>query len=432
MRSLITPVARPQVQRQQRGTTLLEALVAFLVLSLGMLTVARMQTQLRLNSDLARQRSEAVRLGQEDLESLRAFSVVDATPGARSYADVRNASRTVDSAAGYASATRYQLTRQIDAAGASLGVRARDAMVTVSWRDRSGTDRQIVLNSIIAGSDPSLTGALRIKPGGVPVNGALGRSARIPLGAKDLGGRSVFKPVSDGTVALLFDNVSGLVIGRCTGLNPGTLTRDLTAAELACDANVGYLLTGVVRVSSASPPDPTRAADVPLATTVALALSGGTHPLAPICASETMKTVTFTARASQHIEAVPLGALPATVDVASWIDSGARHLAYSCVVYPTANGQWSGRTTLVPSGWRLGLGATDRRVCRFSADLDGSGAVDANIEHPRVYTDVQSSLAQQNFLVVNGNEACPTAAAVQVTGQSGDVFVNFNTSPHQP
>ena len=432
MRFLITPVARPQVQRQQRGTTLLEALVAFLVLSLGMLTVARMQTQLRLNSDLARQRSEAVRLGQEDLESLRAFSVVDATPGARSYADVRNASRTVDSAAGYASATRYQLTRQIDAAGASLGVRARDAMVTVSWRDRSGTDRQIVLNSIIAGSDPSLTGALRIKPGGVPVNGALGRSARIPLGAKNLGGRSVFKPVSDGTVTLLFDNASGLVIGRCTGLHPGSLTRELTAAELVCDSNVGYLLTGVVRFTSASPPDPTRAAEVPPPTTVALALSSGTHPTAPICASEAMKTITYTARASQHIEAVPLGALPASVGIASWSDTGARHLAYTCVVYPTANGQWSGRTTLVPSGWSLGLGATDRRVCRFSADLDGSGAVDANIEHPRIYTDVQSSLAQQNFLVVNGNEACPTAPAVQVTGQAADVFANLSTAPHQP
>ena len=48
--------------RRARGATLLEALVAFLVLSLGMLTMARVQSSLRLNSDIARQRTEAVRL----------------------------------------------------------------------------------------------------------------------------------------------------------------------------------------------------------------------------------------------------------------------------------------------------------------------------------------------------------------------------------
>ena len=74
----------PTAMRHQRGTTLLEALIAFLVLSLGILTIGRVQTHLRLGSDIARQRAEAVRLGQEELENLRAFSVLGAASGARS------------------------------------------------------------------------------------------------------------------------------------------------------------------------------------------------------------------------------------------------------------------------------------------------------------------------------------------------------------
>ena len=421
----------PPTARRQRGTTLLEALVAFLVVSLGMLTVARVQTQLRLNSDLARQRSEAVRLGQEDLESLRAFSVVAASGGLRSYADVVSASTTVDSAAGYATNTRYTVARQIDAASAPG---AKSASVTVSWNDRSGAAQQVALNSIINGNDPAYSGALGIARSGMPVKGAFGRSARIPLAATDLGGgRSAIKPVSDGTAALVFDNHSGLVTGRCTGISAATATRDLQAADLsACDANVGYLLSGSVRFTSASPPDPAQAAEPALSTAIALALTGGTYAHAPICASEAMKTVSYLAAASLHIEAVPLAALPASVGASTWADTGDRHLAYQCVVYPLPSGQWSGRATLVPTGWAIGSSTADRRVCRFSADLDSSGAVDANLEHPPSYAAVDAPLTQQNFLVVKGSEACPVRPAVRVEGNSTDVFANLSTVQHQP
>ena len=438
----LTPArtARRPAAAHQRGTTLLEALVAFLVLSLGMLTVARVQTQLRLNSDVARQRSEAVRLGQEDLESLRAFSIVAASAAsgsARSYADVTSAASSVDSAAGYAINTRYRVARQIDPINPGHAPNAKDAAVTVSWSDRSGAAQQVVLNSIIAGSDPAYTGALGIARGGVPVLGAYGRSQRIPLGAKDVGGgRSAFKPAASGSVALVFDNRSGLVTGRCTGVNPATATRDLQAADLsACDANIGYLLSGVIRFTSAAPPDPAQAVEPPLAANVALALAGGAYPNAPVCATEAMKTVSYStigAAASLHIEAVPLAALPASVGVASWADSGDRHLAYHCVVYPLASGQWSGRATLLPIGWSVGTGVAERRVCRYSADLDGSGAVDLNLEHPAAYANVDSALAHQNFLVIKGSETCPTRPAVRVEGTNADVYADLSTAQHQP
>lgn len=418
--------------RRQRGTTLLEALVAFLVLSLGMLTVARVQTQLRFNSDVARQRSEAVRLGQDELETLRAFSVVTAVAAsgaARSFADVITASRSVDSTTGYATNTRYLVARQVDAASAP---NAKTASVTVSWTDRAGNNQHVVLDSLISGTDPAYSGALGLPRSNTQAKGALGRATGIPLGAKDLGhGSSAFKPVHAGTVALVFDNISGAVTARCTGVAAATAA--LTLSDLSsCDARTGQLLSGVVRFTTAAPPQPGHANDVPLPLGVALALSGGPYPQAPACDAEPMKTVAYMAAGSQRIEAVPVNALPASVGASSWADTGDRHTAYTCVVYPPASGLWSGRATLVPIGWTLGNGPADRRVCRYTADLDGSGSIDANTEHPADYAGVAGALANQNFLVVKGSEACPGAVAARIDGHSGDVFANLGTAAHQP
>ena len=76
-----------QIQPRRSGTrgfTLLEALIALLVLSFGMLAIAGFQATLSRNSDLAKQRTEALRLAQQKMERLRAFGQVatDPTTGA--------------------------------------------------------------------------------------------------------------------------------------------------------------------------------------------------------------------------------------------------------------------------------------------------------------------------------------------------------------
>ena len=412
--------------RRHRGTTLIEALAAFLVLSLGLLAIARMQTQLRLNADVARERSEAVRLAQADLESLRAFAVLAAAPGARSFEAIAGDARTLDSAG-----TAYRVTRQVDASAAP---HAKTVLVSIAWTDRSGAAQQVDLASVIAGTAPAFGGALGLARSGTPVKGALGRSVRIPPSAKDLGdGRSAFKPVADGTLAFVFDNRSGALTGRCVGVDPTVATRDLTTANLgACDANIGQLLSGVVRFSSASPPDAAQGNDLPPAFTIALTLSGGSYPIPPSCSVEAMKTVSYRAAGSLHIDAVPIAATPASLGLPGWVETGERFAAYRCAVYPSTGGRWSGRSTLVPSGWTIGTGPGDRRVCRYASDLDASGAVDSNLEHPASYTNVDANLANQNFLVVGGNQACPAGAAIQVAGNNADVYVDPSTAPHQP
>ena len=63
-----------------RGFTILEALIALLVLSFGMLAIAGFQTTLSRSADLAKQRTEAMRLAQQKMEILRAYGQVATDP----------------------------------------------------------------------------------------------------------------------------------------------------------------------------------------------------------------------------------------------------------------------------------------------------------------------------------------------------------------
>ena len=382
---------RPRKQAQC-GIGLIEALVAFLVLSLGMLAMARVQSDLRAHAELARQRTEAVRIAQQDIETLRAYSVLTAagSAGSRSFAQIAAASATVDSIG----PTRYELTRHV---GTSADGQAANVTVTVRWNDRRSDSQHTTLSSVIARGAPALAAALLSAPSGAPVLGAFNRSSHIPLVAKDLGdGRSAFKPANNSTVAFVQDNRSGQVVARCSGLAATLTTAALTPADLTnCETTLGLLLSGTVRFAQGAP----------LPFDIALAPTGGAYPQAPQC--------TTTA-----------------------IDSGDPRGVYFCVVYPSASGAsaglWSGRTTIVPIGWRIGVMADDRRVCRFSSDLDGSGAIDRNFEHPAEYTSVGAALAQQNFLVVAGTDSCPTAPPARIDGSAGDVYADLGTVQHQP
>ena len=206
---------------RQSGTTLIEPLIAFLILALGVLAVSRVQGHLRLSADTARQRGEAVRLAQEDLEHLRA-SVAAGGSGA-------SIERTIAPQAGLGN-TRYSLSRKISASGSS---RATHVTVGVAWTEHAGAPQQVTLVSVIAGTDSALSGALGLAPRSASVNAPFGRSIRIPFGAMDLGnGTSAFRPVAGDTMVFIYANASGALTSRCRLSSAGAT--DLRAAQLDC------------------------------------------------------------------------------------------------------------------------------------------------------------------------------------------------------
>lgn len=398
-----------------RGIALIEALVAMAVLALAAMAVIRLHGMLRVHADFARQRSDAARIAQRDIESLRAFSTLAATGAASTHAfdDIAADSRDADDPL----PTRYRIERLVraEADGRLLAV-----STAVHWSGRDGRAQRLALDTAIARVDPALAAALAVAPAGVPALGAFGRSVHVPLAAKDLGdGRSAFKPREDGGIAFVLDNISGQIVALC---EQATATRPTTSLDLAalgtCTRLSGLLLSGYVRFAAASsvpaspgvsspdlsspgaaapvaaspavtspaaasPADPSRTDAAVLPLEIALALQGDGYPSAPLC-------------------------------IAAPLDDGAdRAVRYHCLVPVRADGRWSGRSSVVPQGWRIGTGAGEYRVCRYSADLDGSGAVDRNVEHPARYENVDAALAQQNFLVVAGPDACPAPGTVQ-------------------
>ena len=84
--------------QRQRDVSLIESLVAFIVLALGTAAAAHLQSQLRLAGDVARERSEAIRLGQAASEDMRSFAALDGAAGQRSYADIASGDAAVAAA----------------------------------------------------------------------------------------------------------------------------------------------------------------------------------------------------------------------------------------------------------------------------------------------------------------------------------------------
>jgi type II secretory pathway pseudopilin PulG len=369
-----------------RGVGLIEALVALLVVSFATVLTTRLQTQLRRESDIAQQRAEAAQLARAELEGLRA--------------PWPSVERSGEFISGSGDATIFKVEHR---ATPLPGRGAQRVEVAVDWLDRAGSARRLALDSIIADADPAHSGALGLTRGGAAI-GAIGRSPRIPLRAVDLGdGRSAFKPIENERVAIVFDNLDGAVLDHCGWVDPTLATSDLRADRLGpCVSMGGRLISGVVRFAAATPPDPARGFDPPLPFELHLQLGRGKYLAPPACITD---------------------AVTAGPD---------RHATYHCTVFPRADGRWSGRLDLVPKGWALGTARGAWRVCRYVNDLDGDGTIRANLEHPANYIAVASNLANQNFLLIDGEKLCPGFPA---TGPATDnrLPVPFPaTEPHQP
>ena len=98
--------------------------------------------------------------------------------------------------------------------------------------------------------------------------------------------------------------------------------------------------------------------------------------------------------------------LPRPPGLATWDETGDRFLAWHCVVTPRAEGRWSGRVGMRGDGWTIGTGSNEHRGCRYLPA--SANAIDANIAAAGDDVDVSVALLGRNFLVVGGNERCPS------------------------
>ncbi|NKI96899.1 hypothetical protein [Rhizobacter sp. SG703] len=261
----------------------------------------------------------------------------------------------------------------------------RDVNVAVDWRGSAGDARRLQLGTRMPGPSPVYDAVLGLAPQDIAIARPHARAVGIPFEAVSIApGRSRWQPGEPGATAWVFDDGDGRLVSRCTN----------TAG--ACDAAAGSVLSGHLRFSASAPPDPSTPGDALLPLRIVLTLDG-TPPRTVGCATQAV------------------------------VDADARFVRYGCAVTDPPAAGWSGRVEIEPVGWTVGTRTDQRRVCRYSADLDGSGAVDRNDEHPARYTAVQGALSQQNYLLVRGDQPCPESGAA---GTHNDALQR--TVQHQP
>ena len=371
------PGARP------RGFSLIEALAALVVVSAGLLALAGMQAGLARNADLARQRSEAVRLAQEQLEKIRSFSQLAAVTtfswdrfGWDNLDEdaVRAGSDTIDTS--NATFTRNWNVRLVPPA-------LRTAVVTVTWTDRTGTVQTVFLDSVVAENNPAFSGGLGVPPPtGKNLKQPKNRNLNIPMPAISLkGGQSAYQMADTpgDRYALIFNDASGFVVKHC--FTTVSMDTDLDT----CPAFDGYLLTGYIHRR----PVKAKGKDVPPAWPGGIDLSDLSG-----------KGVLTSASRCKLGQAIDPNTLADIADL----------YFYVCVLPVAKEGDtWDGRVRL--SG--VVEGAV---VCRYQ--YASSRFLTPNERNVQDYQKVKQSLDNQNYLVSNETGDCPAT-----TGSEGFEYI---------
>lgn len=209
---------------RQRGFALIEALIAFLVVAFGLLAIASFQYTLSGASDVAKQRSEATRIAQKEMDRLRSFGQRRAdnlTDNRYTYVeDVVSGSQAVT---GITTNTAYTMTTTVNvpSPAPSSGDRYRWINILVGWADRTGQAQSVQLSSVISDGDPSSLGPLGVRRRASATLRPKNRNINVPYPAVNVAtcpstnGCSAFV-VPPSNVAYVFDNVTGNVVQSCT------------------------------------------------------------------------------------------------------------------------------------------------------------------------------------------------------------------------
>ena len=378
-------------RQHERGVSLIEALVALAVMSFGMLGVVGMQASLRFNADASKQRSEAVRLAQEEIERWRNFSVLPTTPGMAAFEDIAGGAAAPVSlpAAGNASYSRKTTVTPLAAGDPAL----KNVTVTVNWLDRraaSSTDVQAVtLTTMIAGIAPELAGSLGIPGDQAATQRPRQRHPVIPVGAINpinQGTISTFSPPGGGSLVWVFNNATGMITSTC---NP------------TCDGFNYWFLSGVIHFAVSGMP-----------TALMAELPSGA--------------------AIVGVGVRVLQTAPLTQTVTCHTSPASTYVTYYCALRNFGSNPWSGRSELTGIALAATLAepsASLYKVCRYTSVASHTTLGNRNAEHPLNYAAANSSLTNQNFLETSAGD---NTVSYPFPGDGPEPLLNSTTFAHQP
>ncbi len=381
-------------KRSARGVSLIEAIVALAVMGFGMLGIAAMQGGLRQNSDVARQRAEAVRLASDAIEEMRAYAVVNSVTGRVSYADiVTGVPATQLNLPNTVNGINAVFTRQVTVTDSPAQNR-KTVEVRVTWVDRAdhsgGTTQEVRLATEIHRTPPELAGALIVPATGTMTQNPGRRHRSIPPQATaNANGTSTFTPPgAPPGLVWVFNN------------NTGNLQQACPPSQVPCLTNNGRLLSGYISFATGLAAATAADAEAPSA-------SAWPAFVPPSTLITLNLTVAPPAPPSCYFESLP--GPPAATTV----------IAYYCAIfvsYASATPYtWSGRSELdLGVSYPLATAIADTsasafRICRYTSRRNqsavGTGTPGLrNSEHPYNYVGVRENLVNQNFLVIRAGD----------------------------
>jgi type IV pilus modification protein PilV len=136
--------------KKTQGFSLVEVLVAALIVAVGIIGLARLQGITLSNSSESRARTDALNLAQEKIEELRTFSNQSAYD---MMASGTNANTDPDMAGGNAN-----FTRNWTVTDCTNSMNCKQVNVSVNWTDSSGVVQTVRLTSFITQVDPVQAG----------------------------------------------------------------------------------------------------------------------------------------------------------------------------------------------------------------------------------------------------------------------------------
>jgi Tfp pilus assembly protein PilV len=229
-----------RTRRSQRGFSIIEALIAGLVLSFGMLALVGVQVTLSRNADVAKQRTEATRLAQQRMELLRAYSSVAADANLTAYGNIANGSDAANTVLNTVFDRSWTVTQ-------GPGDTDRRITVTVAWTDRANQRQSVVLSSVIAQTNLRKVGLIMAnvdRAGDGYTGPTRQRNANVPYPAQNIGNnRSTYRWPGT-SLWYVFDNDNADVLYRCT-----TRPDANTNLDVSCTTVRGYVVAGYISVN---------------------------------------------------------------------------------------------------------------------------------------------------------------------------------------
>lgn len=144
----------------QTGFSLLEALLAFMLVGFGLLGLARLQNDFFKSNANTRVYTAAFNFAQQKLEQFRSFATQN------DFDNLLNLHTDTDDICDPGAANspcqgiNATLIRSWEMSDCSPGLSCRWVNIRVAWTDMDGTDQKIALNSYLAGFEPITSGVL--------------------------------------------------------------------------------------------------------------------------------------------------------------------------------------------------------------------------------------------------------------------------------